>query len=535
MRGMLWQRLLSLSTLMPTNLGEKFIAVIVVVQFTVMGLVTLVVEKRQRQMILHESQKRARALASNLAALSEGYLLSYNFIKLEQMAEKATEDEDVAYAIVHLHNGQVATYSGHPERQGKTLDDPVSQQALQAAESFIQDITTMEVGGRGYDVAIPVFVPGGTRKWGTVRLGFSLARAQREVQATTQDLFLLGLVALLLGTGGAILLARRLSKPIQQLVTGVTEVAKGNYYHPMAMTARGEIGFLAQRFEEMREALRLHVTRLDAEKQRLERTNALLKATQEQLIQHEKLAAVGKLAAKVAHEVNNPLAIVKTSFQILHEKIAWSDPTKEELVVIEEEIDRIARIIRHLLDFARPHSNPTALQVNEVIRNLIKFVDHDLLAHNIRAVLELAPELPVIQMSRDHLTQVLLNLVKNAQDAMPTGGTLRIKTAPWPGGVTISVLDEGVGIPETHLNLVFEPFFSTKQDGTGMGLGLAVSYNIIAGYGGSIEVESQPGQGTVFRLVLAADPTHIVREHWDAMGNLPEDTREQYTWRQEVS
>src|SRR5215471_1731339 len=533
MRGIRWQRLLSLSTLMPTSLGAKFIAVIVVVQFTVMGLVTLVVEKRQRQIILHESQKRARTLASNLAALSEGYLLSYNFVKLEQMTEKVAEDEDVAYAIVHLHNGQVATYSGHPERQGKTLDDPVSQQALQAEESCIQEITT--VGGRGYDVAIPVFVPGGTRKWGTVRLGFSLARAQREVRATTEDLFLLGLVALLLGTGGAIVLARWLSKPIQQLVTGVTEVAKGNYSHSMAMTAGGEIGFLAQRFEEMREALRLHVTHLDAEKQRLERTNALLKATQAQLIQHEKLAAVGKLAAKVAHEVNNPLAIVKTSFQILHEKMAGSDPTKEELVVIEEEIDRIARTIRHLLDFARPHGTPTALQVNEVIRHLLKFVEHDLLAHNIRATLELASDLPVIQMSRDHLTQVLLNLVKNAQEAMPTGGGLCIKTAPWPGGVTVSVLDEGVGIPGTNLNLVFEPFFSTKQHSAGMGLGLAVSYSIIASYGGSIEVESQPGKGTVFRLVLAADPTHTVRENVDATGNLFEDTRKPYTWRQEVS
>ena len=157
-----------------------------------------------------------------------------------------------------------------------------------------------------------------------MRLGFSLAGAQHKVQATTRDLFLLGLVALLLGTGGAIFLARWLSKPIQQLVIGVTEVAKGNYNHSMAMTARGEIGFLAQRFEEMKEALRIHVTRLDAEKQCLEQTNELLKATQEQLIQHEKLAAVGKLAAKVAHEVNNPLAIVKTSFQILKEKIASS-------------------------------------------------------------------------------------------------------------------------------------------------------------------------------------------------------------------
>jgi signal transduction histidine kinase len=170
-----------------------------------------------------------------------------------------------------------------------------------------------------------------------------------------------------------------------------------------------------------------------------------------------------------------------------------------------------------------------------VIRNLIKFVEHDLLAHNTRAVLELDPELPLIQMSRDHLTQVLLNLVKNAQEAMPTGGTIRIKTAPWPGGVTISVLDEGVGIPEAHLNLVFDPFFSTKQDGTGMGLGLAVSYGLIASYGGSIEVASQPGKGTVFRLVLAANPVHTARENWDATGNLPEDTRKQYTWRQEVS
>jgi signal transduction histidine kinase len=496
------------------SLRAKFVTLIVIVQITLMGLVALVIETRQREIILSESQKRAVSLATHLAALSEGYLLSYNFIKLEQTVEKVAAEPDVAYAIVQLYNGKVAAYSGHSEKQGTTLDDPVSRKALQTDKLFIQELSTTALGGQGYDVAIPVFAPGGTRKWGTIRIGFSLVRAIRAIRTTSQNLVGLGIMAVVLGTGVAIFLASRLSRPIQLLVTGVNEVARGNYEHTITVSSDDEVGHLARRFEEMREALRLHISHLAEEKQRLEWANKMLKATQAQLLQSEKLAVVGKLAAKVAHEVNNPLAIIKTSLHIINRKIDFEDPNKENLVVIEEEVARIARSIKQLLSFARPPNPINPVQINEVIGSLTTLLEDHLAEQHIRLQLDLDPGLPVIHISLDQLKQVLLNLLKNAQEAMPRGGMLCLQTVKRHGGVTIGVTDTGIGISPQHLRSLFEPFFSTKQEGEGMGLGLAVSYSIIRSYGGTIEVESEPGHGTTFRIFLPEYTSIMGQERW---------------------
>jgi signal transduction histidine kinase len=489
-------------TLFRRSLRAKFIGIIVMVQLSLMVLVTVVIEKRQRETIVEESRKRAISLASNLAALSEGYVLSYNFIKLHQTVEQVAAEADVAYAIVQLHDGKVAAYSGRHVLPGTSLEDAVSQRAEQADTPLVQEVTTAALASRGYDVAIPIFAPGSPHKWGTIRLGFSLAQAMREIQKTTKNLWLLSVIAILLGTAEAVLLARRISKPIQQLVGGVNEVAKGNYDQTITGTSQDEIGYLAQRFEEMRKTLRAYITHLAAEKQRLEVANNMIKATQEQLIQSERLAAVGTLAARVAHEVNNPLAIIKTSLNIVSKRMSSKDRNKENLDIVEEEIDRIARIIRQLLDFSRPASDVSLVRVNEVIRSLMTLSEAALAARQIESHLELSDDVPFIRMSFDQLKQVLLNLIKNAQEAMPHGGRLRLTTARQAGGLVIGVSDNGIGISPEHLPLLFKSFFTTKKPEEGRGLGLSVSANIIKSYGGDMSVESAPGQGTVFRIFL---------------------------------
>jgi C4-dicarboxylate-specific signal transduction histidine kinase len=314
----------------------------------------------------------------------------------------------------------------------------------------------------------------------------------------------------------AILLAQYITKPIQQLARGVNEVVKGNYHHAVTVTSQDEIGHLAQRFTEMQGALRAYITSLAEEKRHLEEANSLIKATQDQLIQSEKLAAVGQLAAKIVHEVNNPLAIIKTSLAIVSKRLSNGDRNKENLNIIEEEIGRIARIMRQLLDFSRPSSDIALLQVNEVIRNFMKFVEGELAARQIESRLELADDLPVIRMSLDQLKQVLLNLIKNAQNAMPQGGTLLCKTTSQAGGLSISVADTGSGIPPEHLRRVFEPFFTTKKHGEGMGLGLSVCANIIKSSGGTIEVDSAPEKGTMFRVFFPAYRPSIEENHFPA-------------------
>ena len=487
------------------SLRAKFIVLIVSLEIVLMGAATFVVEGHQRRAIFEQTRLRALSLATGLAALSEGYLLSYNFVKLEQTSENVTNNEaDVVYSIVHLGDGKVAAFSGRNDLQGKTLDDSISQHALAADTPLVQYILIPQTREPGYDVAIPVYTLGSPRKWGTIRLGFSLKHAYERIHRTRRDLALLGLASIFCGTSLAVFLAMRISKPVGQLVIGVHQFAGGAYDRPIQVDASDEIGYLAQAFERMRVSLRRHLTNLAEEKLRLEETNHRLQETQQQLLQSERLAAVGKLAARVAHEVNNPLAIIKTAICIMRNQPHAADLSNGHLKTIEEEIDRIARILRELLDFSRPSPIEQTVDVNGVILSLELLLGQNLQEKQIALSVVLDPIVPQVRISPDHLKQVLFNLVRNAEDAMPSGGHLRIQTALSDAGIEVSITDSGCGIAPDHLPYLFDPFFTTKAEQGGMGLGLSVLYGIIKNAHGHIEVQSEVGKGSTFRVILPA-------------------------------
>jgi signal transduction histidine kinase len=490
--------------IMRGSLRAKFIIVIVALQIVLMSAVTMVMDRNQREAIIEQARLRALSLGGSLATLSEGYLLGYNFAKLEQVAERLTaQDPDVFYTVAHLHDGIVAAYSGRDDLQGTTLDDPISRGALQATTPLVQEITIPEVAEPGYDVAIPVIIPGSAKKWGTIRLGFSLKRAYRLIHQTRRDLLLLSLGAIVCGTSLAIFLAMRISRPVRYLVAAAQELAKGSYERPVQVEARDELGYLAQAFEQMRTSLLRHLESEAEEKRYLEEANRKLREAQRQLIQSERLAAVGRVAAQVAHEVNNPLAIIKTAVHIIRNQSPPASPTTGSLQMIEDEIGRITRIIQELLEFSRPATPVQAwVQVNAVIQSLGPLLEQNLRAKQIALRILLEPALPLVLISSDQLKQVILNMVRNAEDAMPRGGELVIRTAQQGQCVELSIADTGSGILAEHRDHIFDPFFTTKRRGRGMGLGLSVSYGIITAANGRIEVESEVGKGSTFRVSL---------------------------------
>jgi signal transduction histidine kinase len=496
------QRLLRL---VRSNLRAKFIVLIVCLEIALMGAVTFVVESHQRQAIFEQARLRALSLGAGLAALSEGYLLSYDFVKLEQAAERVTATEaDVVYVVAHLRNGKVAAFSGRNDLQGRMLNDPVSQQAVAAEAPLAQPMVMPQTRKPGYDIAIPVFAPGGSQKWGTIRLGFSLERAHMAIQETRRDLLWLSFAAVVCGTLLAIFLAKRISKPVDQLVVRVHQFAEGAYDRPIQVDTSDEIGYLAQAFEQMRQSLQRHLAHLAEEKRRLEETNHRLQATQQQLVQSERLAAVGKLASRVAHEVNNPLAIIKSAIHYVRQQSPEEDPANGHLATIEEEIGRIARVLRDLLDFSRPSPTAQAVEVNAVIRSLERLLGPNLRDKRIALDVQVDDTVPPVRISPDHLKQVLLNLVRNAEDAMPEGGHLAIHTVRTSEGVEVRISDTGCGIPQEHLPYLFDPFFTTKAQQGGMGLGLSVLYGIVKSAHGRVEVESEIGKGSTFRVFLPA-------------------------------
>jgi signal transduction histidine kinase len=238
----------------------------------------------------------------------------------------------------------------------------------------------------------------------------------------------------------------------------------------------------------------------------LQRAIVDLEATQEQVLHANRLGAIGKVYASLAHEINNPLAIIQSRVRLVLEG-AHQPPLPagviRDLETIERHGARIAELVRSFLAFAR--KTPAGLvrtDLNQVARETVRLVRTAFSKDGIEIEEDLWPALPAVLGNASQLQQVLLNLLNNARDAMPGGGRVRICTQLEAGQVLVEVQDTGTGIAPDVLDKIFDPFFTTKEVGKGTGLGLSVSYGIVTAHGGSISVRSAPGQGAAFRLTL---------------------------------
>jgi len=281
-------------------------------------------------------------------------------------------------------------------------------------------------------------------------------------------------------------------QPIDRIIEMHHKVVAGDLTARVGIRPPGEMGVLCAAVDGMADAV-------------AEREEQLKLATRQQIGQSEKLAAIGRLAAGVAHEINNPLTGVLTFAHLLREKENMDEQDQSDLNLIINETSRASEIVRGLLDFAR--ERPTAkepLDINDAVQRTVRLLGNQKAFQQINIVENLSDDLPRVDGDVNQLQQVLLNLSLNACEAMPGGGTLLVSTSAEDGNVQVKVTDTGCGIKKEHLGEIFDPFFSTKPVGKGTGLGLSVSYGIVRQHGGELEVESEEGNGTTFRIVLPA-------------------------------
>jgi two-component system NtrC family sensor kinase len=317
------------------------------------------------------------------------------------------------------------------------------------------------------------------------------------------------LLGLVLGSCVAIVIARRISQPIHAMAMAAQKVAQGDYTQKVELTSHDEIGYLAGCFNKMTRELTRATQQLrewaENLETKVEQRSTELKAMQGHLIQTEKLAAIGKLAAGVAHEINNPLTGVLTNSSLLLEDLPAGNPMREELQVIVDETLRCRKIVKGLLDFARQTKPQKQLvDMNSVVEDVLALVRNQASFRNISLETILDPELPAVMADRDQMRQVVLNIVLNAAEAMPCGGSIKvISRRDGAGFVEIDVKDTGPGIPDEVKDKLFEPFFTTKKTGTG--LGLAIAYGIMERHKGTIDFASVQGQGTTISLRLPSD------------------------------
>ncbi|WP_243324507.1 ATP-binding protein [Geothrix sp. SG200] len=321
---------------------------------------------------------------------------------------------------------------------------------------------------------------------GVLDVNVSLAEVDRQISRSRMLMGLSATVAILAGGLILWLLNRSLVvKPVAALVAGTRRVGEGDLGTTIPVSGNHELGELAGAFNTMSQRL--------AE-------------TQRQLAQADKLASVGRLAAGVAHEINNPLTGVLSYASLLRKRLDGDKESCDDLDVIVRETVRCRGIIRGLLDFARP--TPPArkpMDLNEVVRRAVSVVMTQLSLNQVDLSLDLAPQLPVVHADANQIQQVAVNLLLNAGDAINgDGGIIKLTTrAGSEGSVEMLVQDNGRGIPPEDLPRIFEPFYTTKGS-HGTGLGLAVSWGIVEAHGGTLEVHSGPGQGTCFTLRIPA-------------------------------
>lgn len=243
----------------------------------------------------------------------------------------------------------------------------------------------------------------------------------------------------------------------------------------------------------------------------------------EKQIQHsDKLALIGQIAAGIAHEIGTPLNVISGNAEYIMMEMGEDNPYKEELETIISQAERIANLIKQLLEFARPRKpNYTKVDVNKEIAHVVELLRHQFEKSNIKLNLKFSNDLPYIWADCSQIHQVFLNIIVNAIQAINENGLIEIETFAKDGYVNIKFKDNGVGILPEHLDKIFEPFFTTKEAGKGTGLGLAVSKRIMDEHRGKIEVESTPGKGTIFTVKF---PTYTTKEDEQDDGGEPGST-----------
>jgi len=350
---------------------------------------------------------------------------------------------------------------------------------------------------------------------------------------------------------GSFLLSRVLVNPMKDLVRLTKRISDGDFSQAIEVTSTNEIGQLMESFNRMMERLKENQESLGNYLESLESTNKQLKEAQEELIRTEKLASIGRFAAGVAHEVGNPLGAILGYTGILRKEGIDREEAEDYMTRIEKEIERINEIVRELLNFARPSKfEIREVEINKILESTLSLLSYQKNFKDIETRINLQSDLPLIKGDESQLSQVFINIILNAVDAMPNGGILEIQTkkhvaeylhadrservypprrrsdpvesdyshlrkrlpfstAPtkFSGGeglVKIRITDSGSGIKKEDLENIFDPFFTTKAPDKGTGLGLSISLKIVESLGGEIRVESEVGKGTAFEVYFPA-------------------------------
>jgi len=519
------------------SVSTRLVILLVVSMTAVFGLLGYLHIRLQRQHLEQSTMASAQRLSDVIKRNANYSMLHNERDGLHQMISDMARERGIIRVRIINAQGRIS-FTSYPPEMGQMVDRreiaPLGPGSVDGKEGTGGLFRTYQLPGgeRALGIANPIensptcssaqchAHPADQKVLGVLDTNISLASADAGLAESTRQVLLTTLLAVLaIAALSAVFVWRVVRDPLAALKAGAERLGAGELGVQVEVGQAGELADVARAFNAMSRQLREAHEEINAWARtleaRVEQKTRELSSAQEEMLRVERMASIGKLAAVVAHEINNPLAGILTYAKLLKKRFAGKDEEAySSLDLVETESRRCGEIVRNLMTFARKTSmNYEPADLNSVVERCVRLVQHKLELANIALQLELATDLPSVWCDPGQIEQVVLALVVNAIDAMPNGGNLTLRT--WASGeaqVQLEVADDGVGMPPEVLQNLFEPFFTTKERGRGLGLGLAVSRNIIERHAGTIHVDSAPGRGTRLTITLpvrgreAADP-----------------------------
>jgi len=477
------------------SLHTRFTIWITILIFALVCATLYVIQTREVATVFEESKNKGLLMAKSLADLNLRSLM-FNDIEPIQSTIQEQVNAKLLYIVFFDRFATPLVYNREVAERKEIFCCSHLQGDIRPESVFAQTINVY-LGRkiqRVLELEIPIFARGSADKWGSVKIGLSLEDMRAEIRRTRLVLILIGLAVFLLGMFGATLLARGISRPIRKLAEGTVRIAKGDFSHAIPIDSQDELGHLARSFNAM-------TTQLLA-------TREAMETAQKKLVQAEKLASIGRLAATIAHEIRNPLTSVKLNIQKVAEDGRLEALEQEHLSISQEGIVQIEKFIKELLNFTRVSELQLArFPLSQILDESLKLMSDSFKQRKIAVEKKLDPGLPEILVDGDKLRQVFLNLLRNAFEATEAGGKINLTVSTAGDGpgrkIKIRISDNGCGIPEKDWENIFEPFFSTKT--SGFGLGLANSRKIIEQHKGTIRVVKKRSPGTAFEILIPGE------------------------------
>lgn len=519
------------------SLGGKLITLLVTTLVATFGLFGYLNIRLHRQHLETSTLSSAERVSDVIRRSTNYYMLRNDRQALYQMMRTIADEPGMVRVRVFDQEGRIS-YSSDPGEISHVVDK--NAEACYGCHAQSQPLSRLNRpdrfrvyrasnGERVLGIVTPLenqpscsnadchAHPASQQILGVLDTSLSLARADTQLAQASRRMVAYTVVGLVvIAVLCAVFVWKVVETPLKQLSAATEHLADGKLGFQISTSSKDELGDLARSFNTM--SRQLHAANEEVVswartlEERVEQKTQELRTAHNQMLHAETMVSIGKMAAVVAHEINNPLSGILTYAKLLRKWLSQGENTGKHRTESEECLDLIAResrrcgdLVKNLLAFSRSAPmNPAKCDLNTIVDQLLKLIAPKLEISGVQPQLDLAPELPPLYCDAAQIEQVLLALVTNAIDAMPRGGNLWLRTRVLSDSneEEVQVRDDGAGIPAEILPRIFEPFVTTKETGQGVGLGLAVSHSIVEAHRGKISVQSEVGRGTTFTVTL---------------------------------